>query len=73
MSILYEALLRAEQKGSKSGEATDVVIPGQGENSPARLATPAVPLQDLMAQLAISLRLKLQAWPFGSNRSQGAT
>src|ERR1700732_1989973 len=33
MSILYEALLRAEQKGSKSGKATDVVSSGQEENS----------------------------------------
>ena len=28
MSVLYETLLRAQQKGSKSGKATDVVIPG---------------------------------------------
>ena len=41
--------------------------------SPARLATPAVPLQDSTAELAISLRLELQAWPFGSNASQGTT
>ena len=41
--------------------------------SPADLATPAVPLQDLPAELTISLRLKLQAWPFRSNRRQGAT
>jgi hypothetical protein len=39
----------------------------------ARLATPTVPLQDSTAELAISLRLELQAWPFGSNSSQGAT
>ena len=40
---------------------------------PAQLATPAVPLEDFMAELAISLRLELQAWPFGSNSSQGTT
>jgi Mrp family chromosome partitioning ATPase len=33
MSVLYERLLRAQQKCSKSGEATDVVISGQEENS----------------------------------------
>ena len=37
---------------------------------PARLATPTIPLEDFMAELAIGLRLKLQAWPFGSNSSQ---
>ena len=42
-------------------------------DAPARLATPAVPLQDFTAELAISLRLEPQAWPFGSNSSQGTT
>jgi hypothetical protein len=40
---------------------------------PARLATPTVPLEDFMAELAISLRLELQARPFGSNSIQGTT
>ena len=40
---------------------------------PAQLATPTVPLEDFMAELAISLRLELQAWSFGSNSSQGTT
>jgi len=40
---------------------------------PARLATPAVPLEDFAAELAVSLWLELQAWPFGSNSSQGTT
>jgi hypothetical protein len=31
-------------------------------NSPARLATPTVALQDFPAELAISLGLKSQAW-----------
>jgi hypothetical protein len=38
---------------------------------PARLATPTVPLEDFVAELAISLRLERQAWPFGSSSSQG--
>jgi hypothetical protein len=37
---------------------------------PAPLATPAVPLEDFMRELAVSLRLELHAWPFGSNSSQ---
>ena len=40
---------------------------------PSRLATPAVPLEDFAAELAVSLWLELQAWPFGSNSSQGTT
>jgi len=40
---------------------------------PARLATPAVPLEDFMTELAISLGLELQAWPFGSISGQGTT
>ena len=36
------------------------------------LATPAVSLQDFTAELAISFRIKPQAWPFGSDPSQGA-
>ena len=40
-------------------------------DTPTRLATPAVPLQDSTAELSISLRLEFQAWPFGSNSSQG--
>ena len=39
----------------------------------AELAVPAVPLQYFTAEFAISLRLKLQAWPFGSNHRHGAT
>jgi hypothetical protein len=41
--------------------------------APAELAMPAVPLQDFMAELTISLGLELQAWPFGWNSSQGTT
>jgi hypothetical protein len=40
---------------------------------PARLAAPAVPLENFMAESAVSLGLELQAWPFGSNSSQGTT
>ena len=32
-------------------------------HAPARLATPAVSLQDFTAELAISFRIKPQAWP----------
>jgi hypothetical protein len=39
----------------------------------ARLATPTVPLEDFMAELAIRFWLELQAWQFGSNSSQGTT
>ena len=41
--------------------------------SPADLATPAVPLQDFMAELTVGFSVQLQAWPFGSNCSQGTT
>jgi len=40
---------------------------------PARLAAPAVALEDFMAELAIGLGLELQTRPFGSNSSQGNT
>jgi hypothetical protein len=39
----------------------------------ADLATPAVSLEDLTAKLPIAFRIQSQAWPFGSNCSQGAT
>jgi hypothetical protein len=41
--------------------------------STAELAMPTVTLQDFIAELAISIRLELQAWPFELNSSQGAT
>ena len=41
--------------------------------SSTKLAMPTVSLQDFPAELAIGLRFELQAWPFGSNSSQGAT
>ena len=41
--------------------------------SPARLATPAITLQDFAAKLAISLGIKLQAWSFGTHSSQSVT
>ena len=40
---------------------------------PAPLTTPAVPVQDFKTELAISLRLKLPAWPFGLNSSHETT
>jgi hypothetical protein len=42
-------------------------------DTPARLTTPVVPLQNFTAELAISLRLEPQARLFGSNSSQGTT
>ena len=39
----------------------------------AKLATPAVALQDFTTELTVRFRVQLQAWPFGSNSSQGAT
>ncbi len=42
-------------------------------HAPARLATPAISLQDFAAELAISFRIKPQAWPFGSDPSQSVT
>src|ERR1035437_921939 len=39
----------------------------------ARLATPAVSLQDMQAELAISVGIKLQAWSFGTHSSQSVS
>ena len=39
-------------------------------DTPARLATPAVPLQYAMAELVVGFKSQPQAWPFGSNSSQ---
>jgi hypothetical protein len=42
-------------------------------HSPARLATPAVTLEDLLAELAISFWSKPHARPFGFYSIQDAT
>ena len=42
-------------------------------HSPARLATPAISLQDFPAELAISFRVKPQAWPLGADPFQSVT
>ena len=42
-------------------------------HAPARLATPAISLQDFAAELAISFRIKPQARPFGTDSSQSVT
>jgi hypothetical protein len=42
-------------------------------DAPARLATPAVSLQDFAAQLAIGFRIKPQSWPFRADTSQTVT
>jgi len=40
---------------------------------PTRLAAPAVSLQDFTAELAISFKIKLQAWMSGMNPGQSVT
>jgi len=42
-------------------------------HSPARLAAPAISLQDFPAELAIGFRIKPQAWPFCMGPSQSVT
>jgi hypothetical protein len=42
-------------------------------HSPARLATPAVTLQDFTAELAIAFRIEPQAWTNGMDLSQSVT
>ena len=42
-------------------------------HAPARLATPAISLQDFPAELAIDFRIKPQAWPFCVDPSQSVT
>jgi hypothetical protein len=41
--------------------------------SPAPLTTPSIPLQDFTAELAISFRIKPQAWSLCSDPSQNVT
>jgi hypothetical protein len=42
-------------------------------HSPAPLASPAVSLQDLAAELAIRFRVKPRPWPSGTNPLQKVT
>src|SRR6267143_1884100 len=42
-------------------------------DAPARLATPAVSVQDFTAELAISFRIKDQSWLFGTQPRQSVT
>jgi len=42
-------------------------------HAPARLATPAISLQDFTAELTISFRIKSQAGPLGMDPSQSVT
>jgi hypothetical protein len=42
-------------------------------HAPARLTTPAVSHQNVTAELAISLRVKPQPWPSGTNFGQSVT
>jgi hypothetical protein len=41
--------------------------------APAPLTTPAIPIQDFAAELAISFEIKPQAWPFGTDPGQSIT
>jgi hypothetical protein len=41
--------------------------------APARLATPAVSLEDLTAELAISLRFEPKSWPLGTHSGHSVT
>src|ERR1700720_195043 len=41
--------------------------------APARLAAPAVSVQNLAAESAISFSIKSQAWPLGKDPSQSVT
>jgi hypothetical protein len=65
----YQILGRVIAEAASRLDVMDLKV----SDLPARLAMPAVPLEDFMAELAISFRLELQAWPFGSNSSQGTT
>ena len=42
-------------------------------HAPARLASPAISLQDITAELVIRFRVKPQPWPLGSDPSQSVT
>jgi hypothetical protein len=63
----YEILSRIIAQAAARLNVMDL----QTLDTPAGLATPAIPLQNFLAELAISLRLEFQAWPFGSTSSQG--
>ena len=65
----YEILSRIIAQAAPRLNVMDLKI----FRSPARLAAPAVPLQDFMAELAINRRIELQAWPFGPNAGQRTT
>jgi hypothetical protein len=65
----YEILSRIIAQAAPRLDVMDL----KAFNMPAILAAPAVPLQNFTAELAISLRLKFQAWLFCSNSSQGTT
>ena len=62
----YQILVRVIAEAAPRENVMDLKV----SDLPARLATPAVPLEDFTAELAVSLGLEFQAWPFGSNSSQ---
>ena len=65
----YEILSRIIAQSASRLNVMDLKI----LHSPARLATPAISLQDFAAELAIGFRIKPQAWPFGTDPSQSVT
>ena len=65
----YQILGRVMAEAAPRQNVMDLKV----SDLPAQLETPAVPLEDFMAELAVSLGPELQAWPFGSNSSQGTT
>ena len=42
-------------------------------HAPAQLTTPAVSIEDLAAELAISLGIKPQSWPLGTHSGHSVT
>jgi hypothetical protein len=65
----YQILGRVIAEAAPRLDVMDVKV----FRSSADLATPTVPLQDLPAELAISLWLEFQPRSFGSNSTQGFT
>ena len=59
----YEILSRIIAQAASGLKVMDL----EAFDAAAKLATPAIPLENFMAELAVGLSLKLQPWPFGSN------
>ena len=59
----YEILSRIIAQAASGLKVMDL----EAFDAAAKLATPAIPLENFMAELAVCLSLKLQTRPFGSN------